>query len=310
MTEVWDAHVRLGADELRIGRLPLIMGIVNATPDSFSDAGLYPTFEARIQHAAALVDAGADIIDVGGQSGITGVPEISADEEIERVVPTIEYIARELGALVSVDTYKPDVARAAIEAGARIVNDVSGMRYPSIADVCAAGHAGLVIMHNRSAPKERLTDSGLYGDGGPLPDVLRFLRKRILQAVSRGMPREALIVDPGLDFSKTPAQTVHVLRNLDLLRDLDRPLLLAISRKDFIGAITRRPPDQRLAGTLAALEHIAGRVPAIVRVHDVAATSDFLKVLGALRGDADLEEEARLPPELRTRSHDEETSSA
>jgi dihydropteroate synthase len=129
--------------------------------------------------------------------------------------------------------------------------------------------------------------------------VLRFLRKRILQAVSRGVPHEALILDPGLDFSKTPAQTVAVLRNIEALAPLDRPLLLAISRKDFLGAITHRPPRQRLAGTLAALDYLAGRVPCIVRVHDVAAANDYLDVLDVLRGDADLNADARLPAELR-----------
>lgn len=275
------------------------MGILNATPDSFSDAGLYRTLEARIAHADSLIDAGADIIDIGGQSGTTGIPEISATEEIGRIIPLIEYVAGDRGALVSVDTYKPEVARAAIAAGARIVNDVSGLRYPLLAEVCAGEGAALVIMHNRSAPKQRLTETDLYGQDGPVADVVRFLRKGILQALSHGMRREGLILDPGLDFAKTPAQTVEVLRDLEALRCLDRPLLLAISRKDFLGAITQRPPRERLAGTLATLQHVAGHVPAIVRVHDVAAAIDFLDVFEVLTGDTELDAEARLPPAIR-----------
>ena len=299
MTVGHELTLRVGDEVLTVADRPLIMGIVNATPDSFSDAGLYDTLDARRQLARKLVADGADLIDIGGQSGITGTPEIDAAEEIERVVELIEYVAGELGAVVSVDTYKPQVARAAIAAGARIVNDVSGLRHPELADVCAESGAGLVIMHNRSAPKQRLTESDLYGDDGPVADVLRFLAERMSQAEDRGVPREALILDPGLDFSKTPSQTVEVLRAIELLKPFGRPVLLAISRKDFLGAITSRPPRERLAGTLATLRHVAGRVPAIVRVHDVAATRDFLDVLAVLEGDRGVSPDARLPSELR-----------
>ncbi|MDQ3850044.1 MAG: dihydropteroate synthase, partial [Actinomycetota bacterium] len=243
------ALLRLGDRELVLGRRPLLMGIVNATPDSFSDAGLYPTLADRLQRARELLEEGADLLDIGGQSGITGTPEIAPAEEIERVVPLVEAVAGGLDALVSVDTYKPAVAEAALAAGARMVNDVSGLRHPELASVCARFGAALVVMHNRSAPKQRLTDPALYGTDGPVVDVLAFLRQRTAEAIRRGVREESLVLDPGPDFAKTPAQTVDVLRRLDEVHALGRPVLLALSRKDFIGAITGRRPRERLAGT-------------------------------------------------------------
>lgn len=292
-------HLRLAGSDLELTGRPLLMGVLNATPDSFSDAGLYTTLEQRTERAADLLEQGAGIIDIGGQSGITGVPEIPAEEEIERVVPLIERVAGGLKALVSVDTYKPEVAEAAIAAGARIVNDTSGLREPAVADICARTGTGLVLMHNRSAPKVRLTDPDLYGDAGPVPDVLDFLSEKLAEAIARGVDREATVLDPGPDFSKTPAQTVEVLRRLDEIGALGRPLLLAVSRKDFIGAITGRPPRERGAGTLAALAHLAFRTPSIVRLHDVHDARDFLDVLEVLRGDRELDAEALLAQELR-----------
>jgi dihydropteroate synthase len=258
------------------------MGIVNATPDSFSDAGLYPTLESRVALARELVWAGAGILDVGGQSGVTGVPEVEAEEEISRVVPLIERVAQQLDVLVSVDTYKPAVAEAAIAAGAAIVNDVSGLINPELAGICAAHGAGLVIMHNRSAPKQRLTEAALYED--VVEDVVSFLGEKLELVTAAGLPREATILDPGPDFAKTPAQTVEVLRGIDRVRALGRPILLALSRKDFIGALTARPPRARLAGTLAAVDYVAGAPGQILRVHDVEATAAFLDAREAQAG--------------------------
>src|SRR5579884_1448257 len=182
-----------GRFELGGGR-PWLMGIVNASPDSFSDAGLHRTLDDRVALAAELLDAGAQVIDIGGESGITGVPPVAADEEIARVVPLIERVVDELDALVSVDTYKPAVARAAVAAGAAIVNDVSGLRDPSLADVCAETGAGLVLMHTRARPKEKLLDPGL--DGRVVADVELFLRERIELALERGVALEQLVLDP------------------------------------------------------------------------------------------------------------------
>jgi len=269
---------------LVLGERPLLMGIVNASPDSFSDGGDHPDLEARVEHARTLLAAGADLLDVGGESAITQRPPVDAEEEVARVVPLVRRLADELGAVVSVDTYKPSVARAAIVAGAVIVNDVSGLRDPELADVCAATGAALVLMHTRAAPKHRLQDPGLYEDVAA--DVASFLSERLELALERGVREEQLVLDPGPDFSKTPAQTIAVLRSLEELHALGRPLLLAVSRKDFIGAITGRRPAARLAGTLAALAHGVDAGAHILRVHDVAEAADFLAVRAALRGDS------------------------
>jgi dihydropteroate synthase len=273
------------------------MGIVNATPDSFSDAGTHRTLEDRVALAAELLEAGADLIDIGGESGVTGVPPVDPHEEISRVVPLIERVTGELGALVSVDTYKPAVARAAVAAGAAIVNDVSGLRDPELADVCAATGAGLVLMHTRAAPKQKLLDPGM--DGRMVADVELFLRELIALALARGVGLEQIVLDPGPDFGKTPAQTIEVLRALPALRAHGRPLLLAVSRKDFIGAITLRPPRERLAGTLAAIGQGVDAGAHILRVHDVAEVADFLAVRAALSGDAPVDSGLSLPLDLR-----------
>jgi dihydropteroate synthase len=273
------------------------MGIVNASPDSFSDGGRTGTLDLRVALASELLEAGADLIDVGGESGVTNRPAVDPDEEAARVVPLIERVAGELGALVSVDTYKPEVARAAIAAGAAIVNDVSGLRDPALAKVCAETGAGLVVMHTRAAPKQKLLDPAF--DGRVAGDVEAFLRERIAIAAGRGVAFEQLILDPGPDFGKTPAQTVEALRGLGRLHGLGRPLLLAVSRKDFVGAITGRPPRSREAGTLAAIGFGVGAGAHMVRVHDVAAAADFLAVRAALEGETDVDPGLRLAEPLR-----------
>jgi dihydropteroate synthase len=289
--------LRTSAGELELGGQPWLMGIVNATPDSFSDAGGHQTLEERVARAAELLEAGARLIDIGGESGVTNRPPVSAEEEIARVVPVIEQVAGRLGARVSVDTYKPAVARAAIAAGASIVNDVSGLRDPELADVCAETGAALVIMHTRAAPKQKLLDPSY--DGRIVADVRDFLAERIELAVGRGIRLEQVMLDPGPDFAKTPAQTVEVLRALDVLDEFARPVLLAVSRKDFIGAITGRGPGDRLAGTLAAAAHGVEAGVHVLRVHDVAAVTDFLAVRAALNREAEVEPELRVADTLR-----------
>jgi dihydropteroate synthase len=284
-------------ETLALGSRPWLMGIVNATPDSFSDGGGRRTIEQRVDLARALLQAGADLIDIGGESGVTNRPPVDPEEEIERVVPLIERVAGTLGARVSVDTYKPSVARAAIAAGASIVNDVSGLRDPALADVCAETGAALVLMHTRVAPKQKLFDPTL--DGRVFEDVELFLREKIALALERGMRFEQLMLDPGPDFGKTPAQTVEVLRRLNELHALGRPLLLAVSRKDFVGAITNRPPRERLAGTLAAVEHGVRAGAHVLRVHDVAEVSEYLAVRAVLAGEEEIAPGELLREELR-----------
>ena len=287
--------------ELDLGGRPWLMGIVNATPDSFSDAGLHRTLDDRLTLARSLLRAGAQVIDVGGESGVTNRPAVTPEEEIARITELIERISGELGARVSVDTYKPVVARAAIAAGASIVNDVSGLRNPELADVCAETGAALVLMHTRAEPKRKLLDPAY--DGRIVADVRDFLSERIELATARGVAFEQLMLDPGPDFAKTPAQTVEVLRSLRDLHELGRPLLLAVSRKDFIGAITGRGPRDRLAGTLAAIGYGADAGAHMLRVHDVAAAGDYLAVRAVLNGEVNVGSELRLVDTLRWEQH-------
>jgi dihydropteroate synthase len=286
--------LRAGSRRLELGGRPLLMGIVNASPDSFSDGGEAADLDAQLAHARMLLAAGADLLDVGGESARGDRPAVPVQEEINRVVPLVERLAA-VGTLVSVDTYKPAVAAAAVEAGAALINDVSGLREPALADVCAATGAGLVLVHTRIEPKGTLLDPGAYAD--VVADVVAFLRERMRLAHEHGVADEQIVLDPGPDFAKTPAQTAAVLRRLDAVRALGRPLLLAISRKDFVGAITGRPPRDRGAGTLAALAHGVDAGAAILRVHDVAAAADFLAVRAVLRGEHELAPDEGLGPE-------------
>lgn len=276
--------------ELRDGE-PLVMGIVNASPESFSDGAAVGDLEAQVAQALAL---DADLIDVGGESGVTDRPAVSAEEEIARVVPLVERLVA-AGVTVSVDTFKASVARAAVDAGAAMINDVSGLIEPEVASVCAASGAALVVMHTRARPKEK----AFPGYDDVTADVLALLGERMELARSRGVGEEQLVVDPGPDFAKTPAETVAALSRLGELAALGRPVLLAVSRKDFVGALCGRPPAERLAGTLAAVGEGVDAGAAILRVHDVAATRDFLAVRAALRGRREVPEELRLDPRLR-----------
>jgi dihydropteroate synthase len=290
-------ELRTSSATLQLGGRPWLMGVVNATPDSFSDSGLHRTLQQRVALAQSMLAAGARLIDIGGESGVTNRPAVDPDEEVARVVPLIERVSGELGAVVAVDTYKPAVARAAIAAGASIVNDVSGLRDPELADVCAQTGAALVIMHTRVAPKQKRLDPSF--DGRIVADVRQFLEQRIELALARGVAFEQLALDPGPDFAKTPAQTIEVLRSLGSLHELGRPLLLAVSRKDFIGALTGRPPRERLAGTLAAIGHGVDAGAHLLRVHDVAQAADFLTVHAALATRTAIASELRVADAVR-----------
>jgi dihydropteroate synthase len=275
---------------------PLVMGILNATPDSFSDAGLHPDLASRTARGRELLADGADLLDIGGESGVTNRPPVEPAEEIARVVPLIEALAAQAPALLSVDTYKPEVARAAIEAGAAIVNDPSGLIAPEIAEICGETGAGLVLTHTGARPKQKL-HRPRYDD--VVEDVKRFLADRIEQAVSLGVAEEQILLCPGPDMGKDPAQTIELLRGLERLAALGRPLLLSASRKDFVGALTRRRPRERLAGTLAAIGFGTSRGARVLRVHDVAEVRDFLTVRAALEGESEVAGDLTLPDELR-----------
>ena len=275
-------------------REPLLMGIVNATPDSFSDNQGPKSHLDLVERALEQVAAGAALVDVGGESGRTDTDAVPVDEEIARVVPLIERLAAE-EVTVSVDTWRAPVARAALAAGAAMINDVSGLSEPELAEDCARSGAALVITHTRIPPKTK----GFPAYDDVVADVVELLRERAEVARSRGVSADQLVLDPGIDLAKTPAQSVEVLRRLPELRALDRPLLLSVSRKDFVGALTDRGPAARQAGTLAALGAAVEGGAAILRVHDVADARDYLAVRSALSGDAKIAEELHLNPDLR-----------
>jgi len=269
----------------RPGR-PLLMGIVNAGPDSFSDTVRRDGVGARLDHAMQLVADGADLIDVGGESGVTYTDVTPAGVECGRVVPLVERLVAE-GVAVSVDTWKFEVADAVLAAGAHLLNDVSGLRDPRLAEAAARAGAGLVLMHTRAAPKqEHFPDYA----GAVTEDVLAILGELVERATALGVARDRLLLDPGPDFAKTPGETVEVLRALPRLRALGLPLLLAVSNKYFVGAITGRAPADRLAGTLGAVAWAAGAGASVLRVHDVRAARELLDVKAVLDGHAPVPE--------------------
>jgi dihydropteroate synthase len=264
--------------ELRPGR-PLLMGIVNASPGSFSDPGAR-SLDGLVERAVGMAGEGAALIDVGGESGRTDRPAVSEEEESARAVPLVEALADE-GLLVSADTWRAPVARAALDAGAAMINDVSALSDPGVAEACAETGAGLVITHTRVPPKTK----GFPDYDDVVADVMRVLRERSTAARDLGVEPGQLLLDPGIDLAKTPAESVEVLRRLSELHELGRPLLLAVSRKDFLGALTDRPPGERDAGTLAALGAACDAGAHVLRVHDVAAARDYLRVRAVVAGD-------------------------
>lgn len=273
---------------------PLIMGVVNASPESFSDGQLVGDLDRQVERALGMRDEGAELIDVGGESGVTDRPAVDPATEVDRVVPLVERLSAE-GIAVSVDTWKAEVTRAALAAGAAMVNDASGLREPDVASACAEVGAGLVLTHTRAEPKQKAFPA--YAD--VTADVVGFLRERMEEARERGVGEDQLVLDPGPDLGKLPAQTIALLRSLGAVAELGRPVLLALSRKDFVGALTGRPPRERLGGTLAAIGAGLDAGGSIVRVHDVAAVADFIAVRSALRGEREVAADLRLDPGLR-----------
>jgi dihydropteroate synthase len=262
------------------------MGVLNVTPDSFSDGGRFFSVDAALRRAEEMINEGADILDVGGESTrpAAGRELVSADEETRRVAPVIEAVARRCSAPISVDTTKPAVARAALEAGAEIVNDISGLRFaPELADVAARAGAGLVLMHSRGAFAEMHALA-------PVPDIWdelhEGLSRSIETATQRGVSHQSIILDPGVGFGKSPAQNVELAARPDRMQALfpDFPLLYGTSRKSFIGRILGdAPPDARLHGTMATVAVAVLRGAHVVRVHDVKAAVETVRVAEALR---------------------------
>jgi len=259
-----------------------VMGIVNVTPDSFSDGGLFLDPEAAIAHGRELVEQGADIVDVGGESTRPGADPVSAEVERERTEPVVAALAAD-GATVSIDTSKAEVARAALDAGATIVNDVTALRGdPELADLCAERGCTVVLMHMLGTPRT-MQDDPRYDD--VVGDIRRFLAERIEWAVGRGIAEERIWIDPGIGFGKTVQHNLELLNRLGEFRALGRPILIGTSRKSFIGRLTGREPRERLGGTVASNVLAYLRGAEIFRVHDVAQVRDALRVAAAILGE-------------------------
>ena len=257
-----------------------VMGIVNVTPDSFSDGGEHATVDAAVAHALRLADEGADMLDVGGESTRPGANEVPLDEELRRVIPVIERLARETSLPISIDTSKPEVMRAAVAAGAGMINDVYALRRDGALDAAVELGVPVVLVHMRGEPRSMQTLPD-YDD--VVADVHRFLAERIFAAEMSGIPKKKIVVDPGFGFGKTTAHNLALLAQLERFADLGVPVLAGLSRKRSIGELTGRDaPHERVYGSVAAHLIAAQRGAKLLRVHDVAATVDALKVWHAL----------------------------
>jgi dihydropteroate synthase len=273
-------HWTLPTATLAIGRRPLVMGIVNVTPDSFSDGGQHVSTEAAIAHGLELVRQGADLLDVGGESTRPGAAEVPLTQELERVLPVVEALAAHAGVPVSVDTSKAEVARRCLEHGAQVVNDVTALGDADMPVVVRDFRAGVVLMHMQGTPTTMQRDPR-YDD--VVRDIARFLRERLDQALAAGIETNQVVLDPGIGFGKTFEHNLELLARLDAFQALGRPLCLGVSRKGFLGKLLGRPVERRLAASLAAALYAMSRgAVQVVRVHDVEQTRDAVTVFAAL----------------------------
>lgn len=260
--------------------LPCIMGVLNTTPDSFSDGGLYLELGEAVEHALQMARDGATIIDIGGESTRPGSDPVALDDELRRTIPVVEQLAAAVPALISVDTTKAEVARRALDAGARLVNDVSALRFdPALTDLVAERGCPVCIMHMKGLPKT-MQDDPVYHD--VVDDVCAFLEERLHFAVSRGIAEDQIIVDPGIGFGKTAEHNLQLLRRLDRVAALGRPVLLGTSRKRFLGAVLGVGPRERVIGTVATTTMGVLLGAAILRVHDVRPNFEALRVTQAV----------------------------
>jgi len=273
-------QLTLGAHRLELGQRPHIMGILNVTPDSFSDGGLYFQPDQAIKHAETMLAAGADMIDVGGQSSRPGAVPVPPEVEQARVVPVIREIVQRFNAVVSVDTYRARVAAAALDAGAVLVNDISALGFDAqMAPLIARRGAAVVLMHMQGTP-QTMQRAPTYHH--VLDDVYRFLATRLQQAMDCGIPRQRIVLDPGFGFGKTVQHNLALLHDLEHLGMLGQPLLVGTSRKSFLGHVLQRQVWDRLEGTLATVLYAVLRGATLVRVHEVAPIAQTIRLLSAL----------------------------
>ena len=269
--------LQCGERVLRLDR-PQVMGVLNVTPDSFSDGGLYTSRDQALIRARRMVEAGAAIIDIGGESTRPGATPVAVEEELERVIPVIEALAGECDRVLSVDTSAPEVMRAAVAAGAGLINDVRGLSRPGALEAAAGCAVPVVLMHSLADPRA----AARWGDGDVMARIIDYLSARVAACVDQGMPRQSLVLDPGFGggmFGKTLEQNLDILRQFSLLRQLDCPLLAGISRKSFLAGSDNRPAAARMAASLAGAVLLVQSGASIVRVHDVQETVDALALL-------------------------------
>ncbi len=275
------AHLQLGSTQLPLGQRTYVIGIVNVTPDSFSDGGLYLRPEQAVKHAEAMLEDGADMIDVGGASARPGATPVPPHVEAERVVPVVRQLVERFGALVSVDTYHASVAKAALDEGAVMINDISAMRFdPDMVSLLASHHAAVVLMHMQGNP-QTMQQAPTYRH--VIDEIYTFLAERLHTAVQHGIARERIVCDPGFGFGKTLRHNVDLLNSMPSFQSLGQPLLIGTSRKSFLGRLLRRKVWDRLEGTMASVLYAAIRGAAFVRVHDVGPIAQAVRMLDAVR---------------------------
>lgn len=263
-----------------LGGRPLVMGIVNVTPDSFSDGGLHPDPEAAIAHGLRLVAQGADILDIGGESTRPGATPVPADEELRRVLPVVASLAKQTETLLSIDTSKAVVASACLDAGAQIVNDVTGLGDSGMAEVVRRQRAGLILMHMQGTPPTMQLQPH-YAD--LIGEIHGYLESRLQHCRNLGIGLEQIALDPGVGFGKTHDHNLELVARLEEFLDLGRPICLGVSRKGFIGKVLGRPLGERMLGSVITAVYAASRGAAqIVRVHDVAETREAMSMLAAI----------------------------
>jgi dihydropteroate synthase len=267
-----------GGKPLDLG-CPQVMGVLNVTPDSFSDGGLFVSVESALAQARRMVAEGAAIIDVGGESTRPGAAAVGAEEELQRVIPVIEGLARELPVIISVDTSKPAVMRAAVAAGAGLINDVRALQEDGALAVAHELAVPVCLMHMKGAPRT-MQKNPQYAD--VVQEVKDFLGQRVAACVAAGLGREHLMIDPGFGFGKSVAHNLALIKHLAVFRELDLPLLVGVSRKSTIGAVLERPVEDRLPGSLALATLACWQGAHIIRAHDVAATRDALTICQAV----------------------------
>jgi dihydropteroate synthase len=259
---------------------PIVMGIVNVTPDSFSDGGAWLDPARAVAHALQLIREGAGVIDIGGESTRPGAIAVTVEEELRRVMPVISALNKQVDTPISIDTSRPEVMRAAVEAGASLINDVRSLREPGAMEAAAATSAGVCLMHMQGQPGTMQADP-VYDD--VVQDVRQFLADRVAACEKAGIARERLMVDPGIGFGKRVEHNVELLARLRDLAALDLPILVGVSRKSVIGAVTGKPVNERLPGGVAFTTAAVLAGASMIRAHDVAATVDAVKVAVALR---------------------------